>query len=71
MTHEYSRKIPRLVSLRFDQLLAIEKKPRGWLSAFVRAKIDEEAGILDTEDTKKLSDMECPTNTQNDEVISE
>ena len=71
MTHEYGRKIPRLVSLRLDQLMAIEKKPRGWLSAFVRAKVDEEAGISNTEDTKKLSDMECATNTQNDEVISE
>lgn len=71
MTHVYSRKIPRLVSLRLDQLQAIDKKPRGWLSAFVRAKLDEEGGISNTEDTEKLSYMECATNTQIDQVISE
>jgi len=71
MTHLYSRKIPKLVTLRYDQILAIEKKPRGWFSAFVRVKLDELAGIPNHDDTKKLSDMECATNSQTEGVKSE
>jgi len=71
MTHEQSFKISKLVGIRYDQMLAVQKKPRGWFAIFVRAKLDEEAGLSDTEDQIKLSDMECMTKTQKEVVNSE
>jgi hypothetical protein len=71
MTHIYNQKVQRLIGLRQDQLEAINKKPKGWLPLFVRIKLDEEAGISNLKDKKKLSDMECRTNTDSEKVISQ